>query len=539
MTTRPPNLRPRSPALIDPFAFQRRLWPQYALYDKQREIVRSTEEDDETYVTAGNMLGKDFLAGLIPLLAFLRCLKLGITCRIVTHSVAEHHLLVMWGEIGRFISSSKVPLLAKHGGPLVVNHMEVRRADEADMKNPLSYLVGRVSEKGEGLAGHHAEYTMFIGDEASGLDDVSYEMAQGWAKRMYLFGNPNAECANFWRTNIEAGDVPREGRPGYHRRVLKITAEDSPNVKYARAQQAAGLEPDDTIVVPGVLTWEKYQHRRKTWTPRRQAAGLDAVFYAGPDAKMFPPDWLRRARNMAELYDLKGAKRTARGIGVDPAEGGDNTAIAVVDEHGLLDLRYAKTPDTSSVKGQVLAMMRKWNVPPERVCFDRGGGGKQHADYLRAAGYGVKTVGFGSSIEREPQRGMVQPEVRAEDKEQRYAYKDRRAQLYHALRLLLDPYEGLAVERPPLPGEEPLAVSRRQTFALPERFRELFDELAPIPFTEDVEGVVYLIPKDKPNPNYKGPTLKGLIGHSPDLADALVLAVFAMQQEELFEITAG
>jgi hypothetical protein len=191
---------------LPPLALAELLWPEVRFYREQRDIIRSVEENDETYVVAGNQLGKDFVTGFICVTKFLRCLALGRTCRIVTTSVAEHHLTVLWGEIGRFVTTAKYPLLAKHGGPLVMNYMELRRANEASAKNPLNYCVGRVSAKGEGLAGHHAEETLFIADEASGIDDLCYSMAQGWAKRMLFIGNPN-ECQNFFRKGVKAGDL--------------------------------------------------------------------------------------------------------------------------------------------------------------------------------------------------------------------------------------------------------------------------------------------------------------------------------------------
>lgn len=184
------------------------LWPDVNFYDKQLQIIESTFTCPETYVPAGNKLGKDYVAGFIGLSAFLVCQARNITCRIVTTSVAEHHLKVLWGEIGRFLVTAKRPLLTKAGynGLLTVNYQEVRRAEEATSKNPINYLVGRVSAKGEGLAGHHAQFTLIIGDESSGLDDAVYEMAQGWAKHMLFLGNPNP-CENWWKNACEAGDV--------------------------------------------------------------------------------------------------------------------------------------------------------------------------------------------------------------------------------------------------------------------------------------------------------------------------------------------
>lgn len=191
---------------IDPMALAMVLWPSKRVYDKQQEIVYSVEYNRETYVVAGNGLGKDWITAMICLNLFLRCIKAGLTCRIVNTSVAEHQLKVVWGEIGRFITDSVTPLMDSEGGPLRVNYMEIRRASEAGVKNPLNYLAGRVSEGEEGLSGHHADVTLFVADEASGVSDAAYRAAQGWAKRMLFIGNPFA-CDNFFKRGVEAGDL--------------------------------------------------------------------------------------------------------------------------------------------------------------------------------------------------------------------------------------------------------------------------------------------------------------------------------------------
>lgn len=190
----------------DMFLVKEVLWPRVQFFNKQVQIVESTFTNKETYVTAANKMGKDFVAGFIALGAFVVCLHQNITCRIVTTSVAEHHLKVLWGEIGRYLTTSAQPLMHTKGGPLTANYQEIRRHNEADSKNPINYLVGRVSAKGEGLAGHHAEFTLFIGDEASGLDDLAYEMAQGWAKHMLFISNPN-QTTNFFKRGVKAGDL--------------------------------------------------------------------------------------------------------------------------------------------------------------------------------------------------------------------------------------------------------------------------------------------------------------------------------------------
>ena len=45
-------------ALKDPLKLGRILWPQYDFYNKQRQVIYSVQQNDETHVPAGNMLGR-------------------------------------------------------------------------------------------------------------------------------------------------------------------------------------------------------------------------------------------------------------------------------------------------------------------------------------------------------------------------------------------------------------------------------------------------------------------------------------------------
>lgn len=171
----------------------------------------------ETYVPAGNMLGKDFIAAYIALLFFLT----RHPCRVVTTSVDASQLNgVLWGEMRRFIQTSAVPLESDKGGPLLINDQKIRKVYNGNICG-VSYIIGRVAQKGEGMLGHHVTptqeeldngyditvpRTLFIADEASGIDDVSYERAATWAKRILIIGNP-FPCNNFFKRGVKAGDV--------------------------------------------------------------------------------------------------------------------------------------------------------------------------------------------------------------------------------------------------------------------------------------------------------------------------------------------
>lgn len=321
----------------------------------------------------------------------------------------------------------------------------------------------------------------------------------------------------------------------YFRKIIHICAEDSPNVRYALAQKALGLEPDNTIVCQGVLTWEEYVYRRKTWDKIRQCIGLDGRFYEDSQTLMFPPTWLNRAERL-HLF-LRNRQRIARGMGIDPAEGGDRTAISVVDEYGLIELWSERTPNTQVIITKVLEFIRKYSIDPKRVIFDRGGGGKQLADQIRAKGYAVKTVSFGDSPSIDPRHGKSKVSDKLDIKERRYTYVNRRAELYGELRILLDP---MADDRD-YDNEEAwkeIAEERKRNsneikgFAFNPAYTRLREQLSPIPLLYDNEQRLKMLPKNKKDNNdiSKQLTLTQLIGYSPDEADSLVLAIHAMQQ---------
>lgn len=302
----------------------------------------------------------------------------------------------------------------------------------------------------------------------------------------------------------------------YIRKVIRITAEDSPNVRLGMAQERQGMKATGEMLIPGVLPYHEYRKRRKHWDKIRQCVSLDARFYEGAEILMFPPLWLDVSRRTAQA--LTGKQRRAKGIGIDTAEGEDMTSMAATDEYGLIELVSEQTPDTNVIIGKVLAFMRKHNVPPEYVLFDRGGGGRQHADRLRDMGYGVRDIGFGENLNLAPRRGLVMVEERLDNRAERYAYLNRRAQMYHDLRLLLDPARSQM--KPPLP-----------IFAIPGSYENLRSELSPIPLLYDAEGRIRMLPKRRKNPDSKEKCLEELIGHSPDEADATVLSVHAWLYE--------
>jgi hypothetical protein len=284
----------------------------------------------------------------------------------------------------------------------------------------------------------------------------------------------------------------------YYRKVIRLTAENSPNVRAKRR------------VVPGVLSLEEYQQRRATWDKQRQCVGLDAQWYTGASVMMYPAEWRARAVVVASKRPKDGGERF---IGVDPAEGGDSSTWCLADRLGVLKLVSLKTPDTSFIPSYTAALMKEWGVIARHVVLDAGGGGKQHADQMRKGGLHVRTVRFGEGVTPDPKRGLNTITNRIDDKEERYTFFNRRAEMAWTLRELIDP------------------ACNPTGFALPTNCTELVElhrqmSLIPVGYTD--EGRIKLIPKNNPSDDKDPDTLVSLIGHSPDEYDAVLCCVHAM-----------
>ena len=209
--------------LIDPMKFAAMNWPQVTFYRQQQEVIYSVVDNRETVVVAGNQLGKDFVAGFIILWFFLSRRP----CRIITTSAKDDHLRVLWGEIGNFLSQSKHDLIynprAGQGSGLIYNQREIKRVYQGKIED-ISYVRGMVAseDKLAAMQGHHATpypdtweaeanlpLSLFVCDEASSVPDGYYRMADTWAKRMLIFGNP-WPCDNFFKYGVKGNPKTRD-----------------------------------------------------------------------------------------------------------------------------------------------------------------------------------------------------------------------------------------------------------------------------------------------------------------------------------------
>lgn len=529
-----------SPLIVnDPMGFAKRCWPLVSFYKEQRDIIHSVRDNDETIGPAGNQLGKDFVTAFIAIWWMMRTRPARV---LATSPQATQLEDVLFGEINKLLRASRIKL------PLHPTHMLVRQKRNNGTYVETGELRGQAVNKGEALLGRHLPRitndspecrhyldmgesgiptTLLVVDEGSGMEDEPYYKSETWAHRRLTIGNCYP-TTNFFYKGTQGGDVRRPSGKGYTRKVIKIRADQSPNVKFAMQEIRDGLPVSNTILIPGVKDYPTYIRHRETWDEQKQAVQLDAEFWEGEEFFLFP----RESLNAAGLRITNGKPLA---MGVDPAEGGDNTCWCIVAEDGVVAVISKRTPDTSAVMLETIDLIKTFGLKPQNVLFDRGGG-KQHADNLRKArelgiandNYPVRTVGFGEPASKPKSKGPKSLGRVVDEDEEKYVYKNRRAQMYGILSQLVCS-EGFAI---------PHDLLFRQF--RPDR-KAIYDQLRPLPRLMDrKEGQIYLPPKNRPRgAKAKETTIVELVGHSPDEADALVLATYGLKTLHSPKVWAG
>lgn len=524
---------------VDPLQFIRQLWPRYKLSREQKMMVRSAFEDSETIVPAANAVGKDWVTSLIILVFFLT----RHPCRIVLTSVNDKHLAVIWGELRRHIDLCAVVLDSRKGGCLRINSERIRKVLPDGSECKISYIVNMVcsNDTVDAMLGHHATpeewetmsqaelkipRTMAVTDESSGIWTEIVVRLKTWAKRLVMIGNC-WPCDDYFRWAVEGfpgsgdkgGDRPREtgdNRAGLARRIIRIPADTSPNVRMAQAQLARGMKPTDPgfapVIVPGMREYDDYVSKLALLDEVKAAAELHAFWYKGAALLLFPPKWLAHCEAIYERLRLMNALGRALALGIDCAEGGDDFSMTAANDKTILEQISFKTPDTSVIIPHVKAFGRKHGVNPVNWIFDRGGGGYIHACELRKQGLPVRTLAFNATPSAAPPKDTPkQVNEKKEDFEEKTVYESMRVELAWELSIACNPF------------------ASKGGYGIPKECVELIRQLSVLPRQYGSDGTATLPPKSKKNKDSKEKTLMQMMGRSPDQMDSATLAYWGVK----------
>ena len=375
---------------------------------------------------------------------------------------------LIWKEIRAAYREAVIPL----GGNLLP------KTPELHLIHDEWYAAGLSTNEPDRFQGFHEEHILVIVDEAAGVNLEIFEAIEGIltssGARLLLIGNPTAIGTPFYDAFT---------KPGY--KTFHVSAYDTPNfTEY-------GITPEDiandtwqakahTVPYPRLITPQWVSDRFKTWGEQSapyQVRVMGNFPQQGEDT-LVPLLWIELAmerwEDAAEGADVQ--------IGVDVAAyGSDKTVLAVRKGEKLTELHVYSQKNTRETAGLVQALAREHRTV--KISVDEIGIGRGVVDSLEEDGYenvGVNVAEKSSDSER---------------------YHNLRAELWWNLRGLLNP------------EKDPIALPPDD---------ELLSELASVKYKVDARGAIQIESKEE---------MRKRLGHSPDRADAVVLA-FARAQHE-------
>lgn len=445
-------------------------------WSKQRQAIKATMDTSGAYhnktaIKSCHGIGKTFISGNIAL-QFLYTYSPSIV--VTTAPTFRQVEKGIWKEIRQSYELSKIPLGGKlqEGAPLL------------QIVKDQWYAFGLATNESDRFQGLHEENILVVVDEAAGVSEQIFTAIDGLLTstnaKLLIIGNPTSSLGTFKKAFEE---------PGWNR--ISIGAYDTPNFKLLgikesdiasgewEEKQAKWIEKHGRLPLPKLVTPMWVADKYKRWRPESmlyRTRVLGQFDDAGSDG-VIPLAWIEAAieRNK-ELPDT--SEETC--IGVDVAEFGRDCSNVFIKKGRkiLKPYTYSKIPIMQLVGNIVI-----------------------HYHNSQAQYVNVDTIGVGTGVEgRLDEIGIPTHRVNVSEapggiKEQETVkFINKRAQLYWALRELLDPDNPDAIG---LPDDE-----------------ELTEELVATRYKINSNGKIQIVAKDD---------IKAIIGRSPDKADALVM----------------
>jgi hypothetical protein len=213
----------------DPVSFVSDVWG-IDLEPFQEDAMLGLATDDRVSIRSGHGVGKSALASW----AALWFLSTHYPAKVPITAPTAHQLEdVLHPEIGMWLS--RMPVDLKQQFVLKADKLALRDAPQD------SFAAFRTGNKAnpEALQGFHSENILFVLDEASGIDDVVFEVAEGALStpgaRVLMTGNPTRAQGYFY-------DSHHSMRADWH--TLRVSCEDSGRVapEYVERMKRYGVE---------------------------------------------------------------------------------------------------------------------------------------------------------------------------------------------------------------------------------------------------------------------------------------------------------
>ena len=351
----------------DPVAFVRECFGVEP-YPHQAELLRDVCQYDRIAVRSGHGSGKTTTLGWAILWWLATRSPAKIACTANKASQLED---VLWSEIRLW--HGKMPELLRKEITIQSDKVFLTEAPG------ISFAVARTARKEnpEAFQGFHSEHMLFIAEEASGIDDVIFQVGEGAMStpgaKTILAGNPTRSSGYFFDAFHKM-----QGRWRRHHWDCEVISRNFP-------KQVAPQFIEDMARKHGTES-NVYRFRVKGDVPKTE------------DDAVIPLGWIEDAQRR----DVEPAPGYLPVWGLDVARfGDDRTALAKRRHNVLLEpLRYWHGKDTMQVSGLVLheyEAAKKAGAEPHEILVDVIGIGAGVVDRMRELGLPVRGVNVSES----------------------------------------------------------------------------------------------------------------------------------------------
>jgi hypothetical protein len=338
----------------DPVAFVKDVWPGTKLEDFQAEALRALATHDRVSIRSGHGVGKSALDSW-AVLWFMCCG--GWPAKVPITAPTAHQLDdILWPEIGSWLRRM----------PLSLEQQFVLKADrlvlKADPTN--SFAAFRTGNRAnpDALQGFHSDNILFILDEASGIADEVFVVAEGALStpgaKVLMTGNPTRASGYFY-------DSHHSQRQHWYTMSVPCTSSSRVAPEYVERMKRFG--ENSNVYRVRVL----------------------GEFPKSDDDAVIPLEWAEMAVHRSlKLMDVDPV------WGLDVARfGDDRSALAKRQGNVLLEpIKTWRNLDTMQVAGRVLMEYNSAKRKPSAILVDVIGIGAGVVDRLKEMGVPVRGI---------------------------------------------------------------------------------------------------------------------------------------------------
>lgn len=338
-------------------------------------VCISVAHPSRLYVTRDHILTHNTV--LLSILALWWPLSHYDSKCVITANSQDQLRDTIWPELKKW--ANRLPTALREQIQIDGETLYVKAAPE------MAFVVRRTSGKNnpESLQGFHAEYLLFLIDEASGIPDIVFEVAQGSLSTKgasaVMTANPTRASGFFYETHnklrhrwrswrVSSEDVPRAR--GHIQDVIDAYGKDS-NKYRVRVLGEFPLADDDTVIP---LTWVEA-------AIGRDVQPLDFLPIWGVDVARFGDDSSALAKRQANRL-LEPVKEWL---------GKDNMQLV-----GLIHNEFINTPD---------------DMQPKEILIDVIGMGSGVVDRCKELGLPVRGVNVGETASSDDRMMRLRDEL--------------------------------------------------------------------------------------------------------------------------------